>query len=92
MNMWNLFSVRDWTIYRNKKGDTMSCEHGGCACRAPVGSAARHEEKKRFLPEGLPVILAGGAVFAAALAVSAQPVRLLLFVAAYLICGGEVLF
>ena len=70
----------------------MSCEHGGCACRAPEGSAVRHEEKKRFLPEGLPVILAGGAVFAAALAVSAQPVRLLLFVAAYLICGGEVLF
>ena len=63
----------------------MSCEHGGCACRAPEGSAVRHEEKKRFLPEGLPVILAGGAVFAAALAVSAQPVRLLLFVAAYLI-------
>ena len=92
MNTWNLFSVRDWTIYRNKKGDTMSCEHGGCACRAPEGSAVRHEEKKRFLPEGLPVILAGGAVFAAALAVSAQPVRLLLFVAAYLICGGEVLF
>ncbi len=72
----------------------MSCEHKSCACHAMEHSHPQHShahEKSRRLPTGLLPILLGVTMFLAGLFCPIETVKIILLVAAYLICGWEVL-